>query len=240
MLALAYLPIMLGTLASATVALTTAEAVATAPDPSIARVVDLDTGLAVATAPDVVPPGGTIELAALTIVATAPSPTRTGEDILGIDTGEVVLTAPDITVRAPRTVTMDSGLIAVTAPNPLVTYTFVTVQRTNTYKAVPVTSTQEAEHRRQTATVVNRALEGKLNCIGRVTLLPNVPLTPLRDPLLTPDSIVFFDPLTANAVAEWAAGTMYVLAVNRTGGQFLITHANGATADRTFGYVVLG
>jgi hypothetical protein len=82
-------------------------------------------------------------------------------------------------------------------------------------------------------------LQGKLNATGTVTLLASVPLTPLRDARLAPDSFVRFDPLTANANAEQTNGTMIILEANRQEGQWLITHANNAQTDRKFRFVVL-
>jgi hypothetical protein len=49
---------------------------------------------------------------------------------------------------------------------------------------------------------------------------------------------VFLSPQTANAAA--ALATTYVQAADITKQQFVITHANNAQTDKTFGWVVLG
>lgn len=73
-----------------------------------------------------------------------------------------------------------------------------------------------------------------------VTLTINVATTTVTDPTVTPNSRVFFEPLTASAATELYGATMYVLAADHDLGSFTITHANNATADRTFGWVALG
>ena len=75
---------------------------------------------------------------------------------------------------------------------------------------------------------------------GEVTLNAGATITVVTDPTLTPDSVLHFDPLTANAAAELYAGTMYVLPVNRLLGSFMITHLNAGTTDRTFRWIALG
>lgn len=74
------------------------------------------------------------------------------------------------------------------------------------------------------------------NRMGRVTLTPGAAFTVVDVPgeVVTPLTKYTFDPLTANAAAELAAGTMYVLEANRALRQFTITHANNAQTDRTF------
>lgn len=93
---------------------------------------------------------------------------------------------------------------------------------------------------RRVVNVVNGALGGKLNVTGSVTLVSATTQTILADPRLGLDSAVLFDPVTANAAAELAAGTFYCLNTGRMNGQWTLTHANGASGDRTFRYVILG
>lgn len=108
------------------------------------------------------------------------------------------------------------------------------------YLGVPLESTDDRQHRRQVAVAVNRTLSGRLNNTGDMTLAANSAATILKDQRLAPTSWIQFDPMTANAAAELAAGTMYVTAANRQTGAFTITHANAGTTDRTFRYAILG
>jgi hypothetical protein len=78
------------------------------------------------------------------------------------------------------------------------------------------------------------------NRSGEVTLTPSATVTTVTDPTLTPDSVLYFDPLTAAAAAELYAGTMYVLPVDRFLGSFIITHLNAGTIDRSFRWIAAG
>lgn len=91
-----------------------------------------------------------------------------------------------------------------------------------------------------TANTANLAMQGKLNSVGSITLTQSSATTTLTDYYLTTESKVFFTPLTANAAAELAAGTMYVLAANKGDGSWTITNANNAQSDRTFDYLIIG
>lgn len=93
---------------------------------------------------------------------------------------------------------------------------------------------------RRVAGVLNSALTGKLNALGEVTLVAGGATTTLTDARLTIGSFIKFDPMTANAATELAAGTLYVLEANRRNGSFVLTHANNAQTDRTFKYFVVG
>ena len=57
---------------------------------------------------------------------------------------------------------------------------------------------------------------------------------------LSPQSVVTFDPKTANAATELYGATMYVLTANRGNAAWTITHANNANADKTFAYSIIG
>lgn len=81
---------------------------------------------------------------------------------------------------------------------------------------------------------------GKLNCVGEITLRANEATTVLNRKGLSPQSVVTFDPKTANAATELYGATMYVLTANRLNDAWTITHSNGAGVDRTFQYSVLG
>lgn len=93
---------------------------------------------------------------------------------------------------------------------------------------------------RQTALTINQMLAGKLNAVLDITLTASVATTIVEDPRFGVNCALNFDPLTANAATEKAAGTLYVLAANRVTGQITITHANNAQTDRTFRLTVIG
>ncbi len=75
---------------------------------------------------------------------------------------------------------------------------------------------------------------GASHASGSFTVEPNEATTTVTAPNCSPTAKVFLQATTANAAAEVGAGTIYVSAVAR--GQFTVTHANSATASRTFNY----
>ena len=85
-----------------------------------------------------------------------------------------------------------------------------------------------------------RAKQGKLECVGEITLTINSATTVLPRLGLSNQTVVSFDPKTASAAAELYGGTMYVLTANRGTDSWTITHVNSATADRTFQYSAIG
>lgn len=87
---------------------------------------------------------------------------------------------------------------------------------------------------------LQQARKGKLECVTQITLTANAASTTLTDIRLTAQSVLVFDPLTANAAAEKAAGTLYVTEANRDTGQWVITHANNAQTDREFMLAIIG
>jgi hypothetical protein len=96
---------------------------------------------------------------------------------------------------------------------------------------------------RQIAAVVNRINSGKFNCIHRpagadFTLTANAASTTLTDARLAVNSIVIFQPMTANAAA--ALTGLYVTAANMNNGSWVVTHANNAQNDRTYRVAILG
>ena len=96
------------------------------------------------------------------------------------------------------------------------------------------------QHQRQIASVVNRMNGGKINATGTVTLTASTTTTTLTDARLSSDSVVLFDPKTANAATELYGASMYVLTANRGKGSWTITHANNSQTDRTFAYAIIG
>ena len=95
---------------------------------------------------------------------------------------------------------------------------------------------------RKVASAVNSMLEGRVNSSGVATLTNGAATTVITDRRIGNDSVVLFMPLTANAAAEQAAGTMYVKTTDIAprNVQFTINHANNAQTDRNFRYVILG
>lgn len=85
-----------------------------------------------------------------------------------------------------------------------------------------------------------KARRGKLECVVEVTLTANAATTTVIDERISGQTFIGFDPRTANAAAELAAGTMYVLDANRTNGQIVITHANNAQTDRRYFLCLIG
>jgi hypothetical protein len=86
--------------------------------------------------------------------------------------------------------------------------------------------------------LLQQLIRGRSNAVGSVTLDENVASTTVTRDNMNLNAAVFFSPETANAAAEQGNGTMYVSSITKSG--FVITHANNAQTDRTFGYVVLG
>lgn len=88
--------------------------------------------------------------------------------------------------------------------------------------------------------VLQAIRRGKIECVTELTLTAGTTTTTLNFKGLSPQSVVIFDPKTANAAAELAAGTMYVLTANRGNDAWTVTHANAGTTDRTFQVACIG
>lgn len=82
--------------------------------------------------------------------------------------------------------------------------------------------------------------KGKIECVTELTLRASNTTTVLTDIRLSPQSVVVFDPKTANAAAELYGGTMYVLTANRGDGSWTVTHASAASTDRSFQVAIIG
>jgi hypothetical protein len=81
---------------------------------------------------------------------------------------------------------------------------------------------------------------GKMDCVTEITLTANAATTTFADKRLSPQSVVTFDPRTANAAAELQNGTMYVLNADRGKQSWTITHSNNAQTDRTYSLSIIG
>lgn len=88
--------------------------------------------------------------------------------------------------------------------------------------------------------VLAQVRRGKIDALSEFTLTANVATSVLNFRGLSPQSVVVFDPKTANAATEIHGGTMYVLTANRGADQWTVTHANNAHTDRTFQVLVMG
>lgn len=89
---------------------------------------------------------------------------------------------------------------------------------------------------RQALEGVRRAMQGKLNVRGTVTLTASTTTTAVTDERVSAQSYIGLMPTSSNAAA--ALATTYVSA--RDKGTFTLTHANNAQVDRTFVYIVIG
>ena len=85
-----------------------------------------------------------------------------------------------------------------------------------------------------------QARHGKLDCVTTLTLTVSSATTVFNDKRLSPQSVVTLDPMTENAAAELAAGTVYCLTANRGNEQWTFTCANNSLADRTFAISIIG
>ncbi len=86
--------------------------------------------------------------------------------------------------------------------------------------------------------VLNRVLTGKMNVTVDLVLTPNSTSTTIIDARLSATTVITFCPLTANAAAELAAGTLYV--ASRQSGMMVIAHAANAQDDRIFDTTIIG
>ena len=85
---------------------------------------------------------------------------------------------------------------------------------------------------------VRQLMEGRSNATGTLTLAAGATATTVAAVNCGVGSIVLLMPQTANAAA--VAATTYVQPANVGAGQFVVSHANAASTDRTFGFVCLG
>lgn len=88
----------------------------------------------------------------------------------------------------------------------------------------------------QIATTINEMLKGRGNNVGEITLTANVTTTTIEDIRIKQTMTAVLIPRTANAAA--AMTNVYISAV--ADGSITLTHANTATLDRTFDYVLHG
>ena len=108
-----------------------------------------------------------------------------------------------------------------------------------TFPTLPVPMDSDPDIQR-ISRAVNLLLNGKINSTGTVTLAVSpATTTVITNALLSPLSVVLFDPMTETASGLDGMG-LHVLEADRGSGSWTITHEASAAADRTFKYVVLG
>jgi len=78
---------------------------------------------------------------------------------------------------------------------------------------------------------------GRVDWVGEVTLTQSMATTVVSDDRVGANSVIVYEPTTANASAERGNGTIYISAYSD--GSFTLTHANNAQTDRTFRYLVV-
>lgn len=88
----------------------------------------------------------------------------------------------------------------------------------------------------QAERTINEMLRGRANNVGEVTLDPNVTTTTISDIRIKQTMTAVLIPRTANAAA--AMTNVYISVV--ADGSITLIHANTATADRTFDYILHG
>ena len=85
-----------------------------------------------------------------------------------------------------------------------------------------------------------RVMQGKTQNVYDLTLTINAASTTITDTRISTQTAILFDPRSANAATELAAGTMYILDANRGKGTCTITHANNSQSDRVFYAAFIG
>lgn len=98
---------------------------------------------------------------------------------------------------------------------------------------------QVGAYLRRTWETLQAMRRGKIECIAELTLTANAASTTLSDIRIGKYSALIFDPMTANAAAELAAGTLYVTLANRVDGSATVVHANNAQTDREYRVIIL-
>jgi len=100
------------------------------------------------------------------------------------------------------------------------------------------THTNPLEWCKQLAKKINSVMDGKTNNTGSLTLTANSTTTVVTfaDGRIGADTVVLLSPTTANA----AAAAPYVSTRDVSAKTVTFTHANTATTDRTFSFVLVG
>jgi len=107
---------------------------------------------------------------------------------------------------------------------------------TKGYQPPPQYLPNSKEHRRQLAQAIALVMAGKMNATSQITLVANVTSTTVVDSRIGAFTWIGLSPLTADAAG--AIATTYVSVQQK--GQATLTHANTASADRTFALLLIG
>lgn len=105
-------------------------------------------------------------------------------------------------------------------------------------RTLPQVPSPDTSDIRVIVNAIRNIFQRRLDAAGEVTLTASVASTAVTDNRVGTNSAVVIVPMTASAASEVGGGTIYVSAV--ASGSFTLTHANNATADRTFRYIVMG
>ncbi len=105
----------------------------------------------------------------------------------------------------------------------------------NNYPAVPENYSLTENYIRKMVQSINSAMRGKTNNTGEFTLTASVTSTTVLDNRVNTQSVITIMPKTANAATH--VQHYYIVPGDK---QFVITHNNNASTDRTFRYVVTG
>lgn len=97
------------------------------------------------------------------------------------------------------------------------------------YNILPLNPTVQEIRR-----VVNLLVDGKHNGVSNFTCAANATTTTVNDLRVGPESIVLLSPTSANSASE----NIYVSAKNKQ--NFVVSHSNAASTDRTFDYIIIG
>lgn len=87
----------------------------------------------------------------------------------------------------------------------------------------------------RTRTILNETRDGKTNNGGEVTLTASSATTTLADALINSNSVILFNPCTANAKAE---GLPWYDDADLSPGSVTLHHTNNAQTDRRYKYTV--
>lgn len=93
---------------------------------------------------------------------------------------------------------------------------------------------------REHTTILTGVMLGKTNNTGSFTLAANATTTTLTfaKGRLSQGTVILWEPTTANAAA--ANTNLYKSAIDVANRTVTLTHANTATIDRTFSYILVG
>jgi hypothetical protein len=87
-------------------------------------------------------------------------------------------------------------------------------------------------------TVIRQLLEGRSNAVATFTVNASTTLTTVVTSVVGLNSIILWQPTTANAAAQMA--TLFCASTDVTKGQFTLHHASNPTTDQIFNYLAIG